>query len=135
MTSIIGSAFGGILLPSTEKFHVFDPALDIYEYAEFSKDNGDFYQIVKREFGVYYKFQKENAIYNTKSEGEWWINEQTDNWKICSFDSFISKINDRINHSYNIDKLVLSINNINKLDYRNHTNQKFKDFCIKYIPF
>lgn len=110
MINIVGLVYGEAPVPSISPIHPFNEELDLYEYAEFSKPNGDFYQIVKvSEYLVLYHFQKSDAeITSEKLSGNWWLrhHELTRRYENRN-NIFEEKVNDRIAHGYHIDKLVV----------------------------
>ena len=111
MINIVGLVYGEAPVPTISPIHPFDIEYDLYEHAEFSKPNGDFYQIVKlSEQLVLYHFQKSDAeITCEKLTGNWWLrhHELTKRYENRG-DIFDEKVKDRIIHGYDIDRLVVS---------------------------
>ena len=112
MINILELVYGGGLAPDPNPIHVFDPDRDMYEHAEFSLSNGDFYQIVKvNPVLTLYNFQKDEAdIINDKLTGNWWMKHELFKTKYENreTDIFYTKVSDRLLHNYRVEKLVIA---------------------------
>ena len=109
MINVLEFVYGSGLTPDTNPIHLFDPDRDLYQHAEFEKDNGDFYQIVKVSDNLtLYHFQKMDAtIEATRLEGNWWLRHDEFNRRYENRGNiFYDKINDRFIHGYKVVKLV-----------------------------
>jgi hypothetical protein len=110
MINVLELVYGGGLTPNPNPIHIFDPDRDLYEHAEFYKDNGDFYQIVKiSDTKVLYHFQKTDAAIDAiKFEGDWWLRPDT---FTRTYENrvgiFYEKISDRLTHKYRVARLVI----------------------------
>lgn len=110
MINILEIVYGGGITPNSNPIHIFDIDRDLYEHAEFIKEN-DFYQIVKVDINlVLYNFKKTEAVDGIKLEGNWWLLHENfkHEYKNRGPNIFQEKINDRISHGYRIAKLVVS---------------------------
>lgn len=112
MINILELVYGGGLAPDSNPIHIFDPDRDMYEHAEFSLPNGDFYQIVKVSPTLtLYHFQKEEAdIISDRFIGDWWLRHEpfTKRYENRQSDIFYTKVSDRMLHDYRVDKLVIA---------------------------
>ena len=112
MINILELVYGGGLAPDPNPIHLFDPDRDMYEHAEFSLHNGDFYQIVKvRQNLTLYHFQKGKAdIVSEKLTGNWWMKHDLFNksYENRDDDIFYTKVSDRLLHDYRVEKLVIA---------------------------
>jgi len=110
MINVLELVYGGGLAPNPHPIHIFDADRDLYEHAEFYKDNGDFYQIVKvSELKVLYHFQKTEATIDAaRFEDDWWLKHDQFTRKYENRTNvFYEKIQDRLTHGYRIKKLVM----------------------------
>ena len=126
MLNILELVYGGNPTPDTNPIHIFNKELDVYEHAEFEKDNGDFYQIIKvNDNKVLYHFQKQTAtIISKKKEGNWWLrHDEFTRFFENKPDIFYEKIHDRLIHGYLVKKLV-----VQKCAYAMIIDKKIPDY-------
>ena len=115
MINVLEFVYGSGLTPDANPIHLFDPDRDLYQHAEFEKDNGDFYQIVKVSDRLsLYHFQKMDAtISANRLEGNWWLRHDEFKRKYENKQAiFTEKIHDRLIHGYKVIRLVMLKNSI-----------------------
>lgn len=110
MINVLEFVYGSGPTPNTQPIHVFEADRDVYEHAEFEKDD-DFYQIVLiSDSLVLYHFRKTEAdILMNRIEGDWWFKHTDFNRKYENRPGiFYEKIRDRLIHGYRVRSLVIS---------------------------